>query len=270
MRTYFQPITLALLRIAAAFMVWQIAAQRLFGLFGGGPAAILSPGWFAGLVAFVGSLAIGVGFLTRPFAAVVALELAVIYLVLFLPQGFPPSGAALGEHIAVPLVIMVLLVFAGPGRFSIDADLKRQRPDIDFRWFGEGLGRFHPQALGACRILLGLLFLQHGLPKLGLGRPAAAFLTQQWIAGVVEVFGGAAIALGFFAVPVAFVASGQMAFAYFLGHAPKGFFPINNGGDRAALFCFFFLFLVAAGPGRWALDGLLRKRYDRFTKNPVS
>jgi putative oxidoreductase len=254
-RAYFQPITLALLRIAAAFMLWQLAAQQLFGLFGGEPAAILSLDWFAGLVAFVGSLAVGVGFLTRVFAGVLALALAVAYILLCLPHGFPPLGNDLGEHAVALFGIMVLLVFAGPGRFSIDADLKRQRPDIDFRWAGEGLGGLYPQALGFSRILLGLLYLQHGLPKLGVGRPAAAFLTQQWIAGVVEAFGGAAIALGFFTVPVAFVASGQMAFAYFLSHAPKGFFPIENGGDRAALFCFFFLFLFAAGSGKWSVDG---------------
>ena len=257
--TYFQPITLAALRIVMAFMLWQLAAQRLFGLFGGEPAAILSPAWFTGLVAFVGSLAVGVGFLTRLVAAVTAADLLLLYLFRYLPQGFPPIGAGLGEHLALLFLLSAFMAFAGPGRFSVDGDLERERSDIERPLSGDGWRRYYPQALGACRMLVGLLFLLHGLPKLGLGGEAAAFMSQRWLAGVVESFGGAALTLGLFTVPVAFLASGQMAFAYFLSHAPRGFFPIENGGDRAALFCFFFLFLVASGPGRWALDGLLRK-----------
>lgn len=269
MLTYFQPLTLAALRIVMAFMLWQLAAQRLFGLLGGEPAAILSLAWFTGLVAFVGSLAVGVGFLTRLVAAVLAVDLLLLYLFGYLPQGFPPIGAGLGEHVALLFVLSALVAFAGPGRFSIDEDLKRERPDVDLPLSGGGLRRYYPQALGASRILIGVLFLLHGLPKLGLGGEAAAFLSQRWIAGVIESFGGAALTLGLFTAPVAFLASGQMAFAYFLSHAPRGFFPIENAGDRAALFCFFFLFLVAAGPGRWALDGLLRKGAGQAEKAPV-
>ena len=81
-------------------------------------------------------------------------------------------------------------------------------------------------------------------------------LSLGWIAGVLELFGGAALVLGLFSRPVAFVLSGQMAVAYWMAHAPQSFFPVQNGGDSAILFCFVFLYIVFAGPGPWSLDAL--------------
>ncbi|EFH10264.1 DoxX family protein [Pseudoroseomonas cervicalis] len=121
------------------------------------------------------------------------------------------------------------------------------------------LHRFAPLALAALRIMSALLFLAHGTQKL-LGFPAppanglpAAF-TLSWTAGVLELVGGALLVVGLFTRPVAFVLSGLMAFAYFLAHAPRNFYPLLNGGDAAILFCFVFLYLVFAGPGALALD----------------
>ena len=76
------------------------------------------------------------------------------------------------------------------------------------------------------------------------------------LAGIIEVIGGAMIALGLFASPVAFLASGQMAVAYFQAHAPRGLWPIMNGGELAALFCFVLLFIAAIGSGKWSIDSL--------------
>ena len=75
-----------------------------------------------------------------------------------------------------------------------------------------------------------------------------------WFAGVIEVVGGVLVLLGLFTRPAAFVLAGEMAVAYFMAHAPQGFFPVMNGGDAAVLFCFVFLYLVFAGPGAWSLD----------------
>ena len=75
-----------------------------------------------------------------------------------------------------------------------------------------------------------------------------------WVAGVLELFGGALLALGLFTRPVAFILSGEMAFAYWMAHAPQSFFPVLNGGDAAILYCFVFLYLAAAGGGAWSLD----------------
>jgi putative oxidoreductase len=117
------------------------------------------------------------------------------------------------------------------------------------------------------RIVAGFLFMQHGLPKLfgilgGMGPQggSAEIFSLLWFAGVIEVFGGLAIALGLFTRPIAFLASGEMAVAYFKAHAPEGFWPIQNGGELAALYCFVWLFFSAHGPGSFSLDGLLARR----------
>lgn len=115
-------------------------------------------------------------------------------------------------------------------------------------------------ALSALRIMSGLLFFAHGSQKL-LSFPAApewevAAFSLPWIAGVLELLGGALIALGLFTRPTAFVLSGLMAFAYFIAHAPQNFYPILNGGESAILFCFTFLYFVFSGPGRLSLDAL--------------
>lgn len=120
--------------------------------------------------------------------------------------------------------------------------------------------------LNVARIVFGLMFMQHGAQKLFalLGREeAAAFMTQIWFAGVLEFWGGMLIVVGLLTRPVAFVLAGQMAWAYFQVHAPRALFPIQNGGEPAVLFCFFFLFLAAAGGGRFSLDGLIANRGSR-------
>lgn len=121
-----------------------------------------------------------------------------------------------------------------------------------------------PRVLSILRIVAGLLFLQHGLMKF-FGFPLAmrgelAMFSMMWFAGAIEIVGGILVALGLFTRPAAFVMSGQMAFAYFLSHAPKNFYPIANNGEAAILFCFVFFYLVFAGPGPWSLDARLRER----------
>ena len=121
------------------------------------------------------------------------------------------------------------------------------------------LAPFRPHIYALLRIAAGFLFFQHGLPKLfgGFGRSAPAeLMSQMGLAGIIEVVGGALIAVGLFTSPVAFIASGQMAVAYFQAHAPRGFWPITNGGELAALFCFVFLYFAAMGSGKWSLDSI--------------
>jgi putative oxidoreductase len=109
-----------------------------------------------------------------------------------------------------------------------------------------------PRVLSILRIAAALIFFEHGSHKL-LGIPPTenppAFLSLSWIAGGFELIGGALLVLGLFTRPVAFILSGEMAFAYWLAHAPKSFFPILNGGDAAILYCFAFLYIAFAGPG---------------------
>lgn len=125
------------------------------------------------------------------------------------------------------------------------------------------LSPYAPFTLALLRIMSGLLFLAHGSQKL-LGfpprtNPAPPLLSLFGIGGVIELVGGALIVLGLFTRPVAFLLAGEMAFAYFLFHAPKSFYPALNGGDAAILFCFVFLHLVAAGPGALSLDARRRR-----------
>ena len=119
------------------------------------------------------------------------------------------------------------------------------------------LNPWAPRVLSVVRIVAGLIFLAHGSQKL-LGFPASdmnpPMFSIFWFAGVIELVAGTLITIGLFTRPAAFIASGTMAFAYFIAHAPQNFFPALNGGDAAILFCFFFLYLVFAGPGSWSID----------------
>lgn len=120
-----------------------------------------------------------------------------------------------------------------------------------------------PRILGLVRIVFGLMFMQHGAQKLFgvLGREEAVpFLSQPWFAGVLEFFGGGMIVLGLLTRPVAFLLSGLMAWAYFQVHLSRAFFPIQNGGELAVLFCWFFFYLAFAGPGGWSVDAALARR----------
>ncbi|WP_414833965.1 DoxX family protein [Afifella sp. YEN Y35] len=114
-----------------------------------------------------------------------------------------------------------------------------------------------PRVLSVVRIVAALLFMEHGTQKL-LGFPPADHVTAAfslgWYAGILEMCGGALLVIGLFTRPVAFVLSGLMAFAYFLAHFPRAFYPVLNGGDAAILFCFLFFYLVFAGPGPWSAD----------------
>lgn len=124
------------------------------------------------------------------------------------------------------------------------------------------LSRFVEPTYATLRIVAGLLFAFHGAQKLfgmfdGTVRPLASLMG---LAGIIEFAGGVLIMIGFLAGLMAFIASGQMAFAYFLSHAPRGGWPIQNDGELAALFCFVFLFIAARGAGLWSVDAALFRR----------
>jgi putative oxidoreductase len=122
---------------------------------------------------------------------------------------------------------------------------------------------WEPRLLSILRIVVGLLFLEHGLNKI-FGFPLAPiphhafvlFSLVPGLAGILETIGGILIVLGLFTRPAAFVLSGEMAFAYFMAHAPHGFFPLQNRGESAVFYCFAFLYLWIAGGGAWAIDRL--------------
>jgi len=122
-----------------------------------------------------------------------------------------------------------------------------------------------PRLLSILRIVSAFLFMPHGAQKLfgvlvAPGREPVELFSLMGLAGMLEFFGGLLLLLGLFTRPVAFILSGQMAVAYFMAHAPKGFWPILNRGELAVFYFFVFLYLATAGGGPWSLDRLWRKR----------
>lgn len=118
-----------------------------------------------------------------------------------------------------------------------------------------------PYLLSILRIVAGFLFMQHGAQKLFglLGGTQVQLVSLMGFAGILEFFGGLLILIGLATRPVAFILSGQMAFAYFMVHSHANFWPILNGGDLAVLFCFLFLYLSAAGAGPWSVDQIIKR-----------
>ena len=121
---------------------------------------------------------------------------------------------------------------------------------------------WEPRMFSILRIVVGLLFMEHGLAKV-LGfplqpnhTPYALFSLNPGFQGLLELLGGLLLALGLFTRTVAFILAGDMAVAYFMAHAPRGFFPLLNGGELAIVYCFVFLYLWVAGGGEWSLDRL--------------
>jgi putative oxidoreductase len=122
-----------------------------------------------------------------------------------------------------------------------------------------------PHLRSLFRIMAAFTYSLHGWQKFfgilgGIGGHRVPVTTMLGLAGAIETIGGALILLGLFTRPVAFLLSGEMAIGYFRTHAPRGFWPLLNGGELAVFYCFMFLWLSAAGPGPWSLDKLLRKK----------
>jgi putative oxidoreductase len=127
------------------------------------------------------------------------------------------------------------------------------------------LARCEPMVLSIFRIMVGLLLFQYGVAKLLKYPPVPAFekvelMSLYGAAGTIELILGGLLILGLFTRPVAFILCGEMAFAYFIGHFPRSFIPLLNGGNAAILFCFACLYLTCAGGGPWSLDAMMRKR----------
>jgi putative oxidoreductase len=129
----------------------------------------------------------------------------------------------------------------------------------------DSLTKWQPIALSVLRFYTGLSIIEHGLAKIFGFPPVPAFGNPQmgslaWTGGMIELIGGALIIVGLFTRPVAFIMAGFTAVAYFMVHAPKAFYPVLNGGELAAVYCFVFLYLIFAGAGPLSLDAVLRKK----------
>ena len=129
----------------------------------------------------------------------------------------------------------------------------------------EALVAWTPRALSVLRIFTGLMIIEHGMAKL-IGFPVVpSFANLQPLsllgaAGFIELIGGALLIVGLWTQPAAFILSGEMAVAYFMVHAPRGFFPLINGGTLAIIYCFACLYLSTAGAGPWSLDAMMKRK----------
>jgi len=124
------------------------------------------------------------------------------------------------------------------------------------------IGKFGEPTYTVMRIVLGLLYLSHGLQKVfgAFNGQIVPFASLIGVAGILEIVCGPLIVAGLFTSAAAFIAAGEMAFAYFIGHAPRGGVPIQNGGEIAVALCFAFLYIATQGGGRWAVDRVLHGR----------
>ena len=128
--------------------------------------------------------------------------------------------------------------------------------------------RWAPYLQSVLRIVVAFLFIAHGTQKF-FGFPAAEaraavpLMSQLGLASMLEMIGGTLMLVGLFTRPVAFILAGEMAVAYFMSHAPRGFWPLVNGGEAAVLFCFVWLYFAAAGAGPWSLDALIGRSRGR-------
>jgi putative oxidoreductase len=132
--------------------------------------------------------------------------------------------------------------------------------------FDEGgwTDRHAPHMLSVLRIMTALLFMSHGtskilyFPETSMSGPPTGSVF--WVAGMLELIGGALLAVGLFSRSVAFLLAGEMAVAYFMVHAPESFFPVVNRGETAILYCFIFLYIMLRGPGPWSIDCIIRRK----------
>ncbi len=128
----------------------------------------------------------------------------------------------------------------------------------------ETLAAWKPRALSVLRIITGLMIIEHGMGKIFHFPDLPAYANVQLLsllgaAGFIELIGGALLIVGLWTQPAAFIVSGEMAVAYFMVHAPKGFFPLINGGTLAIAYCFACLYLSTAGAGPWSLDATMKR-----------
>ena len=251
------PHLLSLARVIFGFLVLRHGMEQVLGYPEASDSARWSYGGMLELIAFPAALLIMLGLFTRR----VSLALSVLYLVLFfvgpLTRGVYTHRNG-GDPILLNCFFFLYLAAAGGGAWSLDRWL---RPDSE----ASADSRWAPHALGILRIAAGCLFVMHGLEKffgVGGGRIDRDIMSMRGFGGLLETVGGPLVILGLFTRPTVFILSGEMAVAYFRSWAPRGFWPsfALAGMEASILFCFLYLFLWAAGPGAWSIDGLWRRK----------
>ena len=258
----------SLARIIFGFLTFRHGMEQALGFPGSWiEAPMLSFFGVVKLMCLPGGLLMMLGLFTRPVAITLAVAHLLYWFVEPLPQALFEGARLFGsrgaptDHLILPALFVVYLFLTGPGAWSLDRWLGR---DAHLRRAGSAeRTRLAAYSLGVLRIVAGFLFIFHGTGKIA---PTLDPISLRAMAMVLELVGGPMIMLGLFTRPLAFLLSGEMAFAYFLSHAPEGFWGsfAEPNQEAAILFCFLYLFIWAAGPGAWSVDGLLRQRRERL------
>jgi putative oxidoreductase len=214
-----------------------------------------------------GGVLLMLGLFTRPVCVVLAPLFLVYWLAVPLPDALLEGRRLFGargpsDPLLLNFAFLLYLAAAGPGRWSLDRLRAGDRALRQANWA--------PYALGTLRIVMGFLFLHHGLEKVFGGRVPLDPVSLRAFAALLENVGGPLLMLGLFTRPLAFLLSGEMAFAYFINHVPDGFWGsfIEPNQEAAILNCFLFLFMWAAGPGAWSVSDLISGR--RAPQSPPS
>lgn len=254
MRPYPQSVA----RVIFGFLLIRHGMEQLLGYPEASDSALLSYQGIVEVIAVPAAILMMLGLFTRPVSALLSVLYFVAFFVGPLQRNFYTHRNG-GDPILLNCFVFLYLAAAGGGAWSLDRLRDPQGvASQDSRWA--------PHALGILRIAAGYLFWMHGLEKffgVGGGRVDRDILGSiRAFGGLLETVGGPLIILGLFTRPTAFILSGEMAVAYFRSWAPRGFWQsfAQPGMEASILFCFFFLFLCAAGPGAWSLDGLWRRK----------
>ena len=259
----------SLARIIFGFLLFRHGMEQVLGFPSAWiEAAPLSLFGVLKLMCLPGGLLIMLGLFTRPVALVLSVAHLVYWLIEPLPQYLLEGSRLFGsrgaptDHLILPALFFVYLFLTGPGAWSLDGWLKRDAGVVyNARWAA--------CSLSVLRIVAGFLFIFHGTGKIA---PTLDPISLRALAMVLELVGGPMIMLGLFTRPLTFLLSGEMASAYFISHAPEGFWGSfrEPNQEAAILFCFLYLFLWAAGPGPLSLDSLLQSRRSRLASIAVA
>jgi putative oxidoreductase len=260
------------MRIAAALLFFQHGAEKLFGFAGARPVPdLFAQRGIAGLLETIGPVLLALGLFPRFTAFILCGEMAVAYFQSWAPRGFWPIANG-GEEAVLFCYFYLWIMTAGPGAYSLDAWIDRQRGLNPFRAWKRSLASFEPYTRSLMRIILGFLIVQHGarkifnvLPVVGGRRnvPQMAIDGLPSITGYIDLLAGALLIVGLLTRPAALVAAAQMLAAYFVVAAPRGPWPIRNGGGEALMHVVICVYLVVVGAGILSLDRLGAKSEHR-------
>ena len=264
----YAPYVIFAVRIVAALLFFQHGAEKLFGFTGARqvPSLFIQRG-VAGLLETIGPTLFALGLFPRFTAFILCGEMAVAYFQSWAPRGFWPITNG-GEEAVLFCYFYLWIVTAGPGAWSLDGWFQAQRFPHPFRALKQWLIRFEPYTRSIMRAIVGFLVMQHGarkvfdvLPIVGGRRnvPPLAIDGLPAITGYIDLIAGALLIIGLFARPAALIVAAEMLAAYFLVAAPRGPWPIRNGGGEALMHVLIDIAIVVLGAGVLSMDGFLMK-----------